>query len=291
MKNGFLAESIITFYRFWHGRCRLKGAGFLLRHASQYVGGLQRYPLRVPDVGTITVDFRDYAGRLWIQHLIGDRLAAFDLEDSLCRAVANIMKDGEVFWDVGASVGMVTAAIAKTFPKTRIFAFEPNPFLFQSLEALFDGRTNIRIFPFALSNQDGNVLLTIPKAKSVGASIRGLDYVLQTSSLTLDDVVQVEARAVKGDSLIDGELRLPAPHVLKIDVEGYEVAVLKGFADTIALHHPIIFFEHLYLTDKEVAELVPPGYSLHSVAIDTGSITTGFDRSVGHNSVLLPGNN
>jgi FkbM family methyltransferase len=37
------------------------------------------------------------------------------------------------------------------------------------------------------------------------------------------------------------ELRLPAPQVIKIDVEGFEPSVFAGLTETIAEHRPILF--------------------------------------------------
>jgi Methyltransferase FkbM domain len=130
--------------------------------------------------------------------------------------------------------------------------------------------------------------LTIPRGKSVGGSIEGIDYVLKTSNLTNHDVEQATVRAVTGDSLIESVDSIEYPNVVKIDVEGHEPAVLRGLAKCIEKRRPVIFFEHLYLSDLEVSSLIPRGYSLHSVDNKTGDLSAAFDRTVGHNSVLLP---
>ena len=249
---------------------------------------LHHYPLEVDRVGTVIVDFRDHSGLLWLQHLIGDELAAYDIERGLFRALSRFLREDHVFWDVGANAGTVSAYVAKTFPKVKIFAFEPNPSIFSSLATLFSKVERVRVYPFALSHEDTTVMLTIPKGKSVGGSIEGIEYVLKTSSLTEEDVEQVTVKAFKGDSLLRSEASLLPPHVIKLDVEGHEPSALAGFAEIIRQHHPVIFFEHLYLSDPDVAKVVPEGYSIHSVDNITGELTPAFDRSVGHNSVLVP---
>ena len=283
-----LAVLIVEFYRWWHGRLHLKGAGYVLRKSSTFVAGLQHYPLEVKGVGSVHVDFRDYSGVLWLQHLLGEKLAAFDIEKGLFQAIARALKDEQVFWDVGANLGTISAFIVTSMPRVKVFAFEPNPDIFKSLDTLFIDSAGVRVFPFALSDTDGQVALTIPKGKSVGASIEGIDYVLKTGSLTANDVVQVQVQAFSGDSLLESNRDLLPPHVVKIDVEGHEPAVLNGFARTVAKYRPVIFFEHLYLSDNEVAKLVPQGYVIRSVDDTTGEFSPGFDRSVGHNSVLIP---
>lgn len=59
-------------------------------------------------------------------------------------------------------------------------------------------------------------------------------------------------------------------------------------APRIREHRPILFFEHLELSDEQVAALVPEGYSLGTVSDETGAILPCFDRSKGHNSALTP---
>lgn len=286
--TNLLARSIVTFYRLWHGRWHIKGAGYVLRKSSNFLADLQHYPLDVKGVGTVRVDFRDYSGLLWLQHLLGDKLEAFDIEEGLFQAIARTLKDDQVFWDVGANAGMISAFVATSSPRAQVFAFEPNPAIFQSLQSLFRDYPRVSTFPFALSDADGEVVLTIPRGKSVGASIEGIEYVLKTGSLTADDVEQVRVHAYSGDSLLDSDRRLLPPDVVKIDVEGHEAAVLSGLTQTVARYRPVIFFEHLYLADDQVARLVPDGYSIRSVDNTSGEFSPAFDRSVGHNSVLLP---
>jgi len=277
---------VVGLYRFWHGYLRLPGSGLLLRYASNWFRGLQAYPLRVPGIGTLRVDLRDFAGRLWLTHLLGDTLAPYDTEEGLSTAIATVLPNNGVFWDVGASNGFVTTEIRRRCPSVHILAFEPNPVLAESLTELFAGHP-VKAFALALSDHDADVVLTMPKHKSVGASIQGRDYVMATSGLNADHVVDVPTRAVSGDSFLAHHPTETPPHVIKLDVEGHEVVVLRGLERTLHAHRPVVFFEHLYLSDDQLAALVPAGYRVRSVR-DDGTLTERFDRSVGHNSVLLP---
>jgi len=56
-----LSDILVKFYRWWHGRLKLIGAGFLLTRMVRFVVGLHKFPLTVPEVGIIKVDFRDIA--------------------------------------------------------------------------------------------------------------------------------------------------------------------------------------------------------------------------------------
>jgi hypothetical protein len=59
-----------------------------------------------------------------------------------------------------------------------------------------------------------------------------------------------------------------APRVVKIDVEGHEVAVLQGMKRTLADHGPVILCE-MHRTNREVAsELEAVGYRLRVLEKD-----------------------
>jgi len=197
-----------------------------------------------------------------------------------------VLPDSGVFWDVGASNGFVTTAIRRRCPSVRIVSFEPNPVLAQSLKELFTGHP-VQVYTLALSDRDGDVVLTMPKHKSVGASIEGRERVMATAALAANELVDVPTRAVSGDSFLAQRPSETPPHVIKLDVEAHEAVVLRGLERTIHTYRPVVFFEHLYLSDEQVANVVPAGYQLRSVRED-GTLTERFDRSVGHNSVLLP---
>jgi hypothetical protein len=96
-----------------------------------------------------------------------------------------------------------------------------------------------------------------------------------------------EIATVTGDELVYDQ-GYNAPDVVKIDTEGHETHVLAGMTRIISEHRPIIFFEHIGITDNDVARLTPPGYLIKTIKNDDGSLTAAFERGAGHNSVLIP---
>ena len=83
-------------------------------------------------------------------------------------------------------------------------------------------------------------------------------------------------------STLDAELREVAPSLIKIDVEGAELAVLEGGRDVLASNRPLVIFEHvaeaaaLYGADSESTWdlLNDLGYRIYAI---TGE--GPFDRS------------
>ena len=136
-----------------------------------------------------------------------------------------------VFWDVGANIGHISRMLAR---KSRGFAtsyaFEPNPDVFDVLARNLASAASARAMRLALGAADGSMTLFVGDscllASASRAWVAGTD---QHPSEIQEHVVSVRS----GDSLIrTGEAE--APQVMKIDVEGHEIAVLEGLRDHLA---------------------------------------------------------
>ena len=146
--------------------------------------------------------------------------AAFD--DALRRAIST----GDVVWDVGANVGRYTIAFSDLVgPTGQVVAFEPVPATYGLLSAAAAGRPNCSLLQVALGAESAISHINVMSDARAG-----------THSL-VRNVPGASAVAVvvePGDQIrIDREL--PAPNVIKIDVEGFEYEVLLGITDTLRL--------------------------------------------------------
>jgi len=142
--------------------------------------------------------------------------------------------EGGVFVDVGANVGAYSLrAIARGM---KAVSFEPNPENVRLLKRnaeLNDLTADVR--EFALGSSDGTVNISQNGATSrIGNEIKGVDVPLKT----LDS------------------FELPRVDLLKIDVEGYELEVLRGAKQTLARCHPPIMIEmHHWIGAEAEAEI------------------------------------
>jgi len=272
-----IADLLVGFYRLWHGRLKMRGAGWLLRRAAVGIPGLQSYPLDIPDGTRVDLDFRDASAWYWMNLSVGD---AYFEEEGLRRAIQALIKENSVVWDVGANAGVLSYVLASSTPPPReLHLFEPNPKVFAI------ACSGLSRFPFAtahqvgLSNTRAIMRLTIPSGGSTGGTL--------TVKRTGRTGEGIDVDCLSGDELVFDK-GFNVPDIVKIDVEGYEPEVLAGLGQVIATFKPSIFFEHISLTDAEVNALVPEGYSIYSVNDADGSLTEGFDRHAGHNSALIP---
>lgn len=134
--------------------------------------------------------------------------------------------------DVGANIGIYS----HYFLKYSAFccAFEPNRKLVIRLKAAFGD--SLDIYPFGVSNQTGIAELQTPLVG--GIELDGLSTIAAADRLndvpTID--IQIETRRLD-------DLPLQPIGVIKIDVEGHELAVLEGASALLDRDSPNILVE------------------------------------------------
>jgi FkbM family methyltransferase len=269
-----IASIFLNFYRLWHGTLHLKGAGWLLRQALPFVRGLNTYQLQLDEGQAVIVDFRDVSATYWLNHLLGDRFE----EEGLLSALKNEMHRESVVWDVGSNCGLFSYRLAKECESRQVVFFEPNPAMFDLSKQALAPFDKVVGHQLALSSSSGVARFTVTAASTNGT--------IEAERTNRSGRI-IEVQCVTGDELTSNS-QAPVPDIVKIDTEGHELSVIRGLDKTIKKHKPIIFFEHISLTDKEICSIVPSDYDLFTVNDLDGSLSTKFDRSRGHNSVLMP---
>jgi len=159
-------------------------------------------------------------------------------EPEVWDTISQYLHSNEVLWDIGANIGSVSVC-ASYDPRIReIHAFEPQPRVVSILytNININNINNIQIYPIALGDTITKLPLYLSHPRNTG----------QTSFIpnTLVSIVQVECTT--GDILLHSE-GLNPPTILKIDVEGWELFVLKGCHQLLTNNPPhTIIFEDRY---------------------------------------------
>jgi FkbM family methyltransferase len=137
------------------------------------------------------------------------------------------LREGDCVWDVGANVGYYTDAFSRKVGSSgRVYAIEPSPFNLPKLKAACKFLNNVQILPFGLGEVEEELSFA-QGTDDLGATSRFVD-------LALDGSIKVQVYT--GDSLIArGEAEIP--NMVKIDVEGFELEVLKGLTNTLSDIH------------------------------------------------------
>lgn len=178
------------------------------------------------------------AAGLWLR--VSPRTGASILQGSgepqVQRALAEHIRPGMIFYDLGANIGFFSLIAARLVgEKGRVVSFEADPELAGRL------RENIarNRFPWVSVEQKavwsacGPV--TFARADPAQSPDRGLGFVTQTAAT---NTIQVEA--VTLDSYAQSS---PAPDFIKCDVEGAEVEVMRGARNLLQRKRPIILCE------------------------------------------------
>jgi len=140
--------------------------------------------------------------------------------------LSKTLRSGDVLWDIGSNVGAYSILAAKLCPQARVFAFEPFIPTFSHLwENIVLNEVTSQVFPVnvGLSDNTGPVSLAVndPRAGSSQHQVGKIGGQLQQGVL-----------AIRGDDL-SVLLGIPAPTLLKLDIDGLEVEAMNGLRETL----------------------------------------------------------
>jgi FkbM family methyltransferase len=176
-----------------------------------------------------------------------------EIDPPLLRLVTEFVEPNATVWDVGANLGLFAfAAAAKAGKKGCVLAIEPDTWLVAVLRktvalqpstsakvavipAAVADKVDIRTFHISSLARAANHLS--PQGSVVAGDDRSEQFVV---TLSLDWLAE----------------RFPAPQVLKIDVEGAELEVLRGGLGLIARHRPVIICEVHSKNNRAVLDIM-----------------------------------
>lgn len=149
-------------------------------------------------------------------------------EKQVFEALRSILQSGDVFWDVGANIGVQSVAVAANIEGVSVICFEPSISVIERLKNNMKlNRLSAEIHPLALSDANGVQALAISSDGNTGMSTLNPfdDFSSNYVSKSIVGIASV-------DSLLRDRLVAP-PNVMKIDVEGHELPILRGMANAL----------------------------------------------------------
>ncbi|MEM2030323.1 MAG: FkbM family methyltransferase [Archaeoglobaceae archaeon] len=159
---------------------------------------------------------------------------------------------GDIVFDVGAHFGFFSYYALQKGAK-KIYAFEPNPYVFEILKehANIWDKEKIEPFCLALSSFEGEAILTIPKGKEL------------YGWATINEAIkrpETEIRKIKTTTIdrFVKENNIEKVDFIKIDTEGSEREIIKGAKETIRKFKPKMAISAYHLPDdkEKIPELV-----------------------------------
>lgn len=142
-------------------------------------------------------------------------------EPEFIRAMLEQLEPDDVFFDVGANLGLVALHAAR---HCRVLAFEPDPYFRSRLERNIElnPELSVEVHQVAVGDADGRVTLFRDHEGATSASL-----VRQREE---PEAVEVPSRKLSS-MVADGSA--PAPTVVKLDIEGAEILALRGARDLL----------------------------------------------------------
>lgn len=147
--------------------------------------------------------------------------------------------DGGIFYDVGINLGQTLIKVKTLAPDMKYVGFEPNPSCVAYLDALVSSNRwkNIKVVPAGLSDSDGVVPLYGSDGTDPESTI--------VAELRSEGQKAVKFVPVFRHESIEGVVLDGRVSVLKIDVEGAELEVVRSLQGLIERDRPVIIMEVL----------------------------------------------
>ncbi len=180
-----------------------------------------------------------------------------------------LVTEGVIVCDIGSNNGLY-ALVASTRENVKVHAFEPVPAVYAMLEenVALSARPNIVLHKTVVSDTDGTQVLYVPENMS-WTDFASIDSQF-VAARARDGVKEVSCASVCLDTFIatlPGEVAEKL--VCKIDVEGAELAVLRGMKQVLLKMEVVLLIE--LLTTESVAavrELLPAKYDIYPILKD-----------------------
>ena len=156
------------------------------------------------------------------------RADTFSYKEPETLAWINKFREESIFWDIGANIGLYSIYAAKK-KACRVFSFEPSVFNLEVLArnvSLNRLTSLICLIPVAISEKSGTGMLHMSSTEWGGA-LSTFDKTFGYDGKELNQVFEYATLSVTLDDAVN-KLGLPAPHYLKVDVDGIEHLILSS---------------------------------------------------------------
>lgn len=175
-------------------------------------------------------------------------------EIKLTRYLINNLSEEDVVFDIGAHFGFYSLLANKLISKKgSILSFEPCKAVFEILKKNTNNFDSIQIHNLAISNSSGFVIMSefpphLSEYNTVIPNIykeeswyqKTIQHKSKVKSMTLDDFIKREEIT---------------PTIIKLDVEGSELNIIKGSKYLLKSYSPVLIVEHHSIPNKDKFDL------------------------------------
>jgi len=133
--------------------------------------------------------------------------------------------------DVGANIGQFSLLARTLYPEAPIHAFEPLPAMADRYAALFAGDARVTLYRIAAGETAGSAVIHVsgrPDSSSLLPISERQNEIFPGTA----EVSSLQIPVERVDDVIR-DLTLPEPILAKLDVQGFELAALKGMLELL----------------------------------------------------------
>lgn len=205
-------------------------------------------------------------------------------ERRLIRFMLSHVEEGGCVIDAGANVGFFSLLAAELVgDRGYVAAFEPSRIPLKYLHENAAAVPQVHVVEAALSDFDGEITLYQGSGNAMVSSTTVLDHLSRRGAADTVSGDVVPAMTLDGFSVARGL----EPDLIKIDVEGAELAVLKGARRLLRRVRPAVvlevgFADHDHGGLEAVAFLLGMGYRCHAIRRDGTLAAIGLDGMEAH---------
>jgi FkbM family methyltransferase len=176
--------------------------------------------------------------------------------------------------DVGANRGQFALVAAHRWPDARLICFEPLPDAARRLREILAPLSAAEIRTVAVADEPGEAKLHVARADD-SSSLLPIGARQPATFPGTDEVGVITVEAARLDDELDG-VELPRPTLLKIDVQGGELNVLRGATTSLGRIDAVLvecsfveFYDGQPLAHELVAFLSDHGFVLRGAGMPT----------------------
>ncbi|HWD58332.1 MAG TPA: FkbM family methyltransferase [Stellaceae bacterium] len=180
----------------------------------------------------------------------------------------------DVIYDIGANIGTWTLLAKALYPDAQIHAFEPLPRHRDDFRANLARFADVRLHGVALGNRDQEDRQLHVMDFSDASSLLALAEPGR-SHWGIGEIAQVPVKLCRLDDYRQ-RFDLPKPDLIKLDVQGYELEVLKGAKASLTSVKALIvevsfaeFYEGQCLFEELVGFVAEQGFRLKAIGVNT----------------------
>ncbi|WP_168191253.1 FkbM family methyltransferase [Haloprofundus sp. MHR1] len=182
-------------------------------------------------------------------------------EDCLLRHLLSQVRPDDVFFDIGANIGIYSCLVGSRLTDGTVVPFEPYPPNADRLEANLEANgIEAEVIRSPLSDCRRAAEFNVYDTADSGAQHGSLDTIYPRGT----PLKRIPTETTSGDTLVENGLA-PPPTVAKVDVQGAGVDVLTGLRKSLTADRCRLVYVETHNNYEQITDLLQRlGFSTHS---------------------------